>query len=103
MNDQKAGGNAFTSYLVTFWEKTKKVFRKIYGGPWYKKVFVWIATVIVSIILLLGAVDINFLYLFGRSPGFKDIKNPVTNAASEIYSADSVLIGRFFNENRTWI
>lgn len=100
MNDQKAGGNAFTSYLVTFWEKTKKVFRKIYGGPWYKKVFVWIATVIVSIILLLGAVDINFLYLFGRSPGFKDIKNPVTNAASEIYSADSVLIGRFFNENR---
>lgn len=101
MNDQKAGGNAFTSYLVTFWEKTKKVFRKIYGGPWYKKVFVWIATVIVSIILLLGAVDINFLYLFGRSPGFKDIKNPVTNAASEIYSADSVLIGRFFNENRT--
>lgn len=76
-------------------------FRKIYKGPWYKQVVVWIATFFVSIVLLLGAVDINFLYLFGRSPGFSDIKSPITSAASEVYSSDSVLIGRFFNENRT--
>lgn len=75
--------------------------RKIYSGPWYKKVAVWTLTVIVSVVLLLGAVDINFLYLFGRSPGFNDIKNPVSNAASEVYSTDGVLMGRFFNENRT--
>ena len=72
-------------------------FRKIYKGPWYKQVVVWIATFFVSIVLLLGAVDINFLYLFGRSPGFSDIKSPITSAASEVYSSDSVLIGRFFN------
>ena len=46
-------------------------------------------------------VDINFLWLFGKSPGFAEIKNPTTNQASEIYSSDGVLIGKFFNENRT--
>ena len=43
----------------------------------------------------------NFLWLFGKSPGFVEIKTPPTYAASEIYSADSVLIGRFYKENRT--
>ena len=101
MSDQKNGGNSFVSRISSLGKSIKKMFRKIYGGPWYKKVFVWIATVIVAVFLLLGAVDLNFLYLFGKSPGFKDIKSPVTSAASEVYSADSVLIGRFFNENRT--
>lgn len=101
MSDRKKGKNRFCSGCFSFWKGFMNVLRRIYGGPWYKKIIVWVCTVFVAIILLLGAVDINFLYLFGKSPGFKDIKNPVTNAASEIYSADSVLIGRFFNENRT--
>lgn len=46
-------------------------------------------------------VDINFLWLFGKSPGFYTIMNPETHEASEIYSADGVLIGKYFNENRT--
>ena len=46
-------------------------------------------------------VDINFLWLFGKSPGFSQIKNPQTNEASEIYSSDGVLIGKYFNQNRT--
>ena len=82
-------------------KKAGKGFASLYRGPWYKKTLVWIATFILSFILLLIAVDINFLNLFGKSPGFKDIKHPVNSEASEIYSADSVLIGRFFSENRT--
>lgn len=78
-----------------------KGIKKCYGGPWYRRIFVWMATVILCFLLFLGAVDINFLNLFGKSPGFADIRNPFTNEASEIYSADSVLIGRFYNENRT--
>lgn len=101
MSDRKKEKNRFCSGCFSFWEGIKKGLRKIYGGPWYKKIVVWICTVFVAIVLLLGAVDVNFLYLFGKSPGFNDIKSPVSNAASEIYSADSVLIGRFFNENRT--
>jgi penicillin-binding protein 1A len=69
--------------------------------PWYVKTMAAIATFIVAMLLYLGAVDTNFLWLFGKSPGFAQIKNPVTNEASEIYSADGVLIGRYYNENRT--
>lgn len=81
--------------------KLKIALRKIYGGPWYKKLVVWPCTFVLLLILGLGAVDCNFLFLFGRSPGFKDIENPVVSEASEVYSADSVQLGRFFSENRT--
>ncbi len=80
---------------------TAHIIRRIYSGPWYKKVLVWIATFFISVILFLGAVDCNFLYLFGKSPGFNEIKNPIVNEASIVYSADSVLMGKYFNENRT--
>ena len=75
--------------------------RNIYSGPWYKKTAVWLATIIVCILLFFVAVDCNFCYLFGRSPGIDDIKDPVVSEASEVYTCDEVLMGRFFNENRT--
>ena len=71
------------------------------GRAWYTKATVGIVSFFVAIFLYLGMVDINFLWLFGKSPGFVEIKTPPTYAASEIYSADSVLIGRFYKENRT--
>ncbi|WP_315537774.1 transglycosylase domain-containing protein [Prevotella koreensis] len=81
-------------------------FKKWYKGfyinrPWYVKTMAAVATLMVSFMLYLGAVDMNFLWLFGKSPGFFQISNPVTSDASEIYSADGVLIGRYYNENRT--
>ena len=71
------------------------------GKKWYKKTLVAFVSFIVAFILYLGAVDINFLWLFGKSPGYSQIKNPVSSQASEIYSADGVMIGKYFNENRT--
>ena len=71
------------------------------GKRWYIKTVVAMVTFVVLLVLYLGAVDINFLWLFGKSPGISQIKNPVSNQASEIYSADGVLLGKFFNENRT--
>lgn len=74
---------------------------KLYKGRvWYTKLALGIVSFFVSIFLFLGMVDINFLWLFGKSPGFAEIKTPPTYAASEIYSADSVLIGKYFKENR---
>lgn len=81
--------------------KLKPLIRHIYSGPWYKRVIVWFCTIFLAIVLLLGAVDVNFLWLFGRSPGFKEIQHPVTQEASEIFTCDSVLMGLFYNENRT--
>lgn len=77
-------------------------YRNLYRGrKWYTKTLIGIASCIVAFFLYLGAVDINLLWLFGKSPGFSAIKEAVTSEASEIYSDDGVLIGKYFNENRT--
>ncbi|OUJ73768.1 transglycosylase domain-containing protein [Hymenobacter crusticola] len=55
----------------------------------------------VLFILYIFAVSINFLNLFGRMPNLKTLENPKSELASEIYSADGVLMGKFFRENRT--
>ena len=43
----------------------------------------------------------NFLYLTGEMPSVEELKNPKLNQASEIYSQDGVMIGKFYAENRT--
>lgn len=82
-----------------FWPWYRNLYR---GKAWYTKTAIGLVSCIVAFILYLGAVDINFLWLFGKSPGyFSGIMNPQTSEASEIYSADGKLIGKYFNENRT--
>ena len=53
------------------------------------------------VILLICMVEVNFLWLFGYSPTARDIRKPIQNIASEVYTADSVLIGRYFKEDRS--
>lgn len=82
-----------------FWPWYKGLYK---GRAWYTKTLIGIVSFFVFILIYLGAVDINFLWLFGKSPGyFSGILDPPTNQASEIYSADGALIGKYFNENRT--
>lgn len=71
------------------------------GRAWYTRSIIAFISLIVFFIVYLGAVDINFLWLFGKSPGMEAIAHPTNNEASEIYSADGVLIGKYFNQNRT--
>lgn len=53
------------------------------------------------IIIFVCAVELNFLWLFGYSPTKKDIVFPALSVSSEVYTADSVLIGKYYTENRT--
>lgn len=53
------------------------------------------------VVIFVCAVEINFLWLFGYSPTSRDIDMPVQHVASELYTADSVLIGRYFKEDRS--
>src|SRR5690606_2528469 len=53
-----------------------------------------------SLIIVVCAVQLNFLWLFGYSPTKKDIVLPTLHISSELYTADSVLIGRYFEEDR---
>lgn len=80
------------------WSWYKSLYR---GRAWYTKTLIVLCSLIVSFVIYLVMVDINFLWLFGKSPGIAQIKKPQTNEASEIYSADGKLIGKYFNQNRT--
>lgn len=84
-----------------FFAPIGSLLRRIYAGPWYKKVAVWTATFVLFVVLFFAAVDCNFCYLFGRSPELDDIREPSLSEASEVYTTDGVLMGRYFNENRT--
>lgn len=84
--------------LRGFWPWYKNLY---HGRTWYTKTGIALLSGLIALIIYLGAVDLNFLWLFGKSPGFAQIKNPNTSSASEIYSADGKLIGKYFNENRT--
>ena len=97
--------NKVKNYLIWCYKKLcafLKWYKKLYQGrKWYTKTAIGFLSCIVAFLAYLGMVDMNFLWLFGKSPGFYTIMNPETNEASEIYRADGVLIGKFFNENRT--
>ena len=80
------------------WNWYKHLYQR---SPWYKKTLIVVLTFIASFIIYLGMVDVNFLWLFGKSPGLSSIHNPDQPIASEIYSEDGKLIGKFFRENRS--
>jgi len=52
------------------------------------------------IIAVLAAVDVNLFWLFGRSPKMGILMNPQVNEATEVYSSEGALLGKFFYENR---
>jgi penicillin-binding protein 1A len=53
-----------------------------------------------GIILLIVAVNYNFLWLFGGMPSLQELENPKSQMASLIISEDGQEIGKYFRENR---
>ena len=53
----------------------------------------------------LGSVGLFFLFaswgIFGSMPSFEDLENPDSNLATEVISADGVVIGKYFEKNRS--
>ncbi|MBR5087240.1 MAG: penicillin-binding protein [Muribaculaceae bacterium] len=77
-------------------------YKRLYKGkPWYARAFYAMCTLFVTIFLFLVAVNINFLWLFGKSPSLFEIMEPRPYNASYVYSSDGKQIGKLFKENRT--
>ena len=73
--------------VASGWRRFKLWYKSLYHGrPWWFRLFVVLATAVVSVLLLLLAVDMNFLWLFGKSPSVHAIMHPRTAEASYIYS-----------------
>ncbi|MBL8026874.1 MAG: transglycosylase domain-containing protein, partial [Fibrobacteres bacterium] len=62
---------------------------------------VWCWRIFISFIIYLLLVDWNFLFLFGQSPNIRTVDNPDLAVASEIFSRDSVLLGRYYLQDRS--
>jgi len=100
------------TYLPIIWEFIKTWFRKFISWRkkrvtryhtliWYRKIANIVITSFVLFLLYLFIVDINFLWLFGKSPSMKSISNPNQSTASIIYTSDGKVLGKYFRENRT--
>ena len=93
--------NKYVEKVSTSFRKGWQWYKGLYKGRrWYVKTGVAMATLVVTFLLYLVMVDINFLWLFGKSPSINDVKNTHPAEASQIYSADGKVIGKFFSENR---
>ena len=97
--------NKIKQCLATLWQKIRAFwpwYKNLYKGrAWYTKSLIGFVSCIAAFFIYLGMVDTNFLWLFGKSPTIHSIMHPETSQASELYSEDGQLIGKYFNENRT--
>lgn len=92
------------AFIKVWWGKfldwRKRRYLRYKGLVWYKKMANLFVTSIVLFLILLFLIDINFLWLFGKSPSLYSISHPDQSLASEIISADGKVIGKYFTENR---
>jgi penicillin-binding protein 1A len=73
-------------------------------SPYYRPIVkVWKITAKAGLFALiyLFVIQTNIFWLTGEMPSVDDLQNPKLSQASEIYSADGVLLGKYFAENRT--
>src|SRR6478752_3326960 len=65
--------------------------------------YIWItfALVVGLFIVHVLSVQYNLFTLYGGMPDFEMLQNPKSEIASELYSADGVLLGKYFRSNRS--
>jgi len=90
----------FWKFIKVWWKKfiiwRKARLVRYRGLVWYRKIANIFITSIVLFLLYLFIVDINFLWLFGKSPGLQSINNPNQSTASIIYTSDGKVLGNNF-------
>jgi len=70
----------------------------------YRKYKIWFWAIFATPFVLIITIFILISFdLFGPMPSFEEMENPENNLAAEVYSADGVLLGKFFLQNRTWV
>ncbi len=81
----------------------KKNIKRDYQQPEKRKKFIrriWMIYIILFIGILSFFTMISFGWL-GFMPTFEELENPRSNLASEIYSSDQKLLGKYYIENRS--
>ncbi|HRI78200.1 MAG TPA: transglycosylase domain-containing protein [Cyclobacteriaceae bacterium] len=75
--------------------------------PWFRKTikYCWIIffCFIIGLPLYVQSIKHNLFGLFGDMPSLADVENPENDLSSELISADSVSLGRYFRFNRSQV
>ena len=75
--------------------------KKLNFGIAIKAVWIALLVFILSVVCYITSVNYDFLGLFGGMPSLEILENPRSELASELYSSDGVILGKYFRENRT--
>jgi penicillin-binding protein 1A len=76
--------------------KSSSVYKTIVKALW-----ILLISGISMLIIFIFLVAIDFQKLFGEIPSLDTLENPSSEVASELYTQDNVLLGKYFRENRT--
>lgn len=97
-------GSWYSSKIRPFFRKIgdkKRVFWSwVQRKPKYMRLVIYSGILFGIFLLYVLAVDVNFLWLFGKSPKIRDLNDPKFDITSELYSSDGKLLGKYFDENR---
>src|SRR6185369_4155295 len=66
-----------------------------------RRLWLFFALTILAISFYLWSVTANLFNLYGSLPSIAILENPKTDYSSELYSADGVLLGKYFRYNRS--
>lgn len=85
-------------YLKSAWQKVNRP-----GRSRFARLFLFFAVAFFGLVVLAGVAFYLFVIMgfFGDMPSRKELKDKRNDTASEVYSADSVLLGRYFIYDRT--
>ncbi len=76
-------------------------FNKALWARYYKQVIAFWVLFLLMILFIPFTFWMVSLGALGDLPTFEELENPHTALATEIYSSDSVLLGKFYSQNRT--
>ena len=103
------GQHRVEAALAKITQTKKLISEKYYNSvdvesPYYRPVVAtwrFFYRTLIGIVFYLFCVQTNFLWLCGSMPSVEDLQNPKVAQSSEIFTADGVMIGKFYTENRT--
>lgn len=88
--------------ILAMSEKIKKAYSYIRINRYVKnKWLLWPIRFVIAVLIYFLVLESNFLFLTGNMPSLDEVQHPQVAEASELYSADSVLICKYYHENRT--
>ena len=76
--------------------KSNSIIKKIVLGTW-----IFFLASILFLVTYVYIVSIDLGGLFGPMANLETLENPKNEYASELYTSDKVLLGKYFRENRT--